>query len=137
MRIGTSSIVLWAAYFAFAIFAVVTNMQDSTFHFTGLLGGIKAMVWLALLAFLGYSIYCTFKENFFRSVRSVAALYWGRQIGTDLYLGLFVSLIVIFLNDGAWVVLIWLLPTLIYANLTILLYVALHFDEIAYKLLGV
>ena len=136
MRIGTSGMILWGAYFAFAIFALATNMQETTFQFSGLLGGVKAMVWLALLIFLGYSVYCSFRENFFRSVRSIAALSWGRQIGADLYLGLFVSLLIVFLNEGAFVLLVWLVPTLIYANLTILLYVAINFDSIAAKLLG-
>ena len=94
------------------------------------------MVWLALLVFLGYSIYCSFQENFFRSVKSIVALYWGRQISADLYLGLFISLLIIFLNDGVLVVLIWLVPALIYANLAVLLYFAINFDSIATKLLG-
>ena len=93
------------------------------------------MVWLALLAFLSYSVYCSFQENFLRSVRSIATLHWGRQIGADLYLGLFVSLLIIFLNDGVFVVLLWLVPVLIYANLAVLLYVAINFDSIAMKLL--
>jgi len=137
MRIGTSGTILWGAYGVFAIFALSTNLQETTFQFNGLLGGTKAVVWLALLAFLGYSVYCSFQENFFRSVRSIAALHWGRQVGADLYLGLFVSLLVIFLNDGVFVVLLWLLPTLIYANLAALLYVAINFDSIAMKLLTV
>ena len=136
MRIGTSGLVLWGLYGAFALFAVLANLQETTFHFGGPLVGIKAVVWLALFAFLGYSIYCSFQENFFRSVKSIVNLYWGRQIGTDLYLGLFVGLLVIFLNEGALVALVWLVPTLIYANLVILLYVAINFDSIVIKLLG-
>jgi len=135
MKIGTSGTILWMAYGAFAVFALSANMQETTFQFSGLLGGIKATVWLALLAFLSYSVYCSFQENFFRSVRSIAALHWGRQIGADLYLGLCISLLIIFLNDGAFVVLLWLVPALIYANLAILLYVAINFDSIAAKLL--
>ena len=136
MRIGTSGLALWGLYIAFAIFAVSTNLQETTFRFSGPLGGIKAMVWLAYFGFLGYSVYCTFQENFFRSLRVFASLHWGRQIGADLYLGLCVALLIIFLNEGLVVVLIWLLPTLIYANLAILLYVAINFDSIVTKLLG-
>ena len=134
--IRKSGLVLWALYGAFAIFAVATNLQETTFRFTGPLGGVKAIVWIALLVFLGYSIYCTYQENFFRSVKSIAALYWGRQIGTDLYLGLFIGLFLIFLNEGLLVALLWLVPTLIYANLVVLLYVAINFDSIVTKLLG-
>ena len=136
MKIRTSGLVLWGLYGAFALFAVLSNMQESTFQFSGPLGAIKAMVWLALLVFLGFSIYCSIQENFFRSLRSIAALHWGRQIGTDLYLGLFVGLLIIFLNEGVVVALIWLIPTLIYANLVILLYVAINFDSIVAKFLS-
>lgn len=135
MKIGTSGIILWGAYGVFAIIALATNVQETTFQFSGLVGGIKAMVWLALLAFLAYSVNCSFRENFFRSIRSIATLHWGRQVGADLYLGLFLSLSIIFLNDGVFIVLLWLLPTLIYANLAVLLYFAIHFDSIAAKLL--
>ncbi|MDJ0919057.1 MAG: hypothetical protein QNJ05_14960 [Woeseiaceae bacterium] len=137
MKIGKSGLVLWGIYAAFAVFAISSNIDETTFHFGGQLGGVKAVVWLALLAFLAYSIYCSFRENFFRSVRSIATLRWGRQIGADLYLGLFVALFIIFLNDGGLVALIWLVPILIYANLVFLLYLALNFDSIVIRLLGV
>ena len=136
MKLGKSGLALWGLYGAFALFAVLANMQESTFQFSGPLGGLKAIVWLALLAFLGYSVYCSFRENFFRSLRSIATLHWGRQIGADVYLGLFISLIIIFLNEGALVALIWLVPILIYANLVVLLYLAINFDSIVTKLLG-
>ena len=136
MKIGISGLVLWGLYGAFALFALSSNLHATTFQFSGPLGEIKAIVWLALFVFLGYSVYCSFQENFFRSLRSIAALHWGRQIGADLYLGLFVGLLIIFLNEGIVVALVWLVPTLIYANLVILLYVAINFDSIVAKLLG-
>ena len=136
MKIGTSSLVLWGLYAAFSAFALATNADETTFQFSGPLGGIKALTWLALLAFVAYSVFATFRENFFRSVRSIAALYWGRQIGADLYLGLYLALLIIFLNEGAAVALLWLAPTLVYANLVILLYVAIHFDSLVTKLMG-
>ena len=137
MRIGKSGWVLWGFYAAFALFAVVSNWQASTLDFGGHLGGFKALIWLALLAFLAYSFYCTTRENFFRSVKTVTSLYWGRQISADLYLGILIGLLIIVLNGGFVVALIWLVPLLIYANLTMLLYVALHFDEIAAAFVGV
>ena len=136
MRLGKSGLVLWGLYGAFALFVLFTQTNESTFQFSSPLGGVKAIVWLVLAAFLGYSIYCSFQENFFRSVRSVTTLHWGRQIGTDLYVGLFIALFIIFLNDGALVTLLWLVPILIYANLVVLLYVAINFESIVTKLLG-
>ena len=135
MKIGKSGMVLWGLYFAFALFALLTSIDETTFRFSGPLGGIKAVVWLALLAFLGYSIYCSFTENFFRSLRSIATLYWGRQIGADLYLGLALAIFIIFLNDGAMVALLWLVPILIYANLVVLLFFAINFESLVTKLL--
>lgn len=132
----TSRLVLWALYSAFALFAVFSNLDETTFRFDGPYGGVKAVVWLALLGFLGYSIYCSSKENFFRSVKSIASLYWGRQVGIDLYLGLCIGMFIIILNDGLLVALVWLVPVLIYANLVFLLYFALQFDDIVTKLLG-
>ena len=136
MKLGKSGLVLWGLYGAFALFALFSNINETTFRFSGPLGGVKAVVWLALLLFLAYSVYCSFQENFFRSVRSVANLHWGRQIGADLYLGLFIALFIIFLNDGVLVALLWLVPILIYANLVVLLYLALNFESIVTKLLG-
>ena len=137
MKIGKSGLVLWALYGVFALLALIVNMQESTFQFSGPLGGMKVAVWLALFGFLGYSVHCSFRENFFRSVRSIATLHWGRQIGVDLYLGLFVALFIIFLNEGVLVALVWLVPILIYANLVVLLYLAINFDGIVTKLVGI
>ena len=136
MKIGKSGFALWGLYFAFVMYVLIANVRETTFQFGGTLGGMKAIVWLALIAFIGYSVYCTFRENFYRSVRSIATLHWGRQIGLDLYLGLFIAIFIIFLNEGALVVLIWLVPILFYANLVVLLYVAINFDSIVTKLLG-
>lgn len=132
----TSRLVLWSLYGAFMLFAIYTNIEETTFRFDGPLGGVKALVWSGLFGFLGYSVYCSSRENFFHSVKSIASLYWGRQVGIDLYLGLCIGLFIIFLNDGLLVALIWLVPVLIYANLVFLLYFALHFDDIVTKLLG-
>ena len=136
MKIGKSGIVLWGLYVAFVLYVLIENVRETTFQFSGTLGVLKAIVWITLIVFLSYSVYCSFRENFFRSVRSIATLHWGRQIGIDLYLGLMIAIFIIFLNEGALVVLIWLVPILIYANLVVLLYLAINFDSIVTKLLG-
>ncbi len=131
MKIGATGWAFWVMYFAFTTTLWIFDAPASALDFSGSLGGLKALVWLALIAFLVYSFFCTTQENLFRSVRSIAQLHWGRQIGIDLYLGLFIGLILIYLNQGALAVAIWLVPTLIYANQIILFYMAMHFDEIA------
>ena len=136
MRIDKRGLVLWGLYVGFATYAIYTYRHDGMFNLDGPLAGLKIAVWIALVGFFAYSIYCTARENFFRSLREIAKLHWGRQIGTDLYLGLFVAMIIIYLNEGAVAVLIWFLPTLVFANLSILLYVALNFDTIVQKFAG-
>lgn len=136
MKINSRALVLWGLYFAFAAYAVATHWQETTLRFDVPLGGAKLLVWLALAAFLVYSIYCSMREDLFRSIGQILKLHWGRQIGTDLYLGLLVAMFLIYLHGGPTTALIWLLPTLAFANLSILLYVALNFDSIAGAFLG-
>ena len=106
------------------------------FDFTGDLGGIKVLIWGLYAGFLAYSVYCSTRENIFRSIRQIAQLHWGRQIGIDLYLGLVVALTLIYLNEGPIAMLLWAVPTLLFANLSILLYVGIHFDAIVLRFLG-
>ncbi len=108
---------------------------DDMFSLGVPLGGLKASVWIVLLSFLAYSIHCSRHEDLFRTVGTITKLYWGRQVGIDLYLGLIVALFVVYLNEGAMVALVWLLPTLAFANLSILLYLALNFDTIVSRFL--
>lgn len=136
MRINSRALALWGVYLAFTGYAIVAHWQETTLRFDGPLGGAKLLVWLALAAFLVYSVYCSMHEDLFRSIGEILKLHWGRQIGTDLYLGLFVAMILIYLHGGPTTALIWLLPTIAFANLSILLYVALNFDSIAGAFLG-
>jgi hypothetical protein len=122
---------LWIVYFGFAIYALVANWQISTFEFSGAQGVGKALTWLTLLAFLFYSLYSSSQENIAHIIRDMKACYWGRQIGIDLYLGVAIVLSLIYLNEGSvGVLLVWLVPLIIFANLATLLYLAIHFDQI-------
>lgn len=128
--------VSWAVYAAFVAAALYLNWHPKLFSFDGDLGVLKLIVWAVFLSFLAYSVYCSTRENIFRSIRKIAELHWGRQIGIDLYLGLFIFLIFIYLHEGFFAAALWALPTLLFANLSTLLYLAIHFDAIASKLLG-
>lgn len=136
MKRSNSGNLLWIIYAVFLVAAFVTHRGDISLQFSGGLGLVKASVWLAWIGFLAYSIHCSMKENFFRTLKTFAGLYWGRQIGLDLYLGLFLSLIVISLTESVTVALLWLIPILIFANLAVLPYFAIHFDVIAARLMG-
>ena len=81
--------------------------------------------------FVAFSLYCSAHENLFKTIAKIGELHWGRQIGLDLYLGLLLSLSSSTLNEGSLlIVLLWLLPMLVFANLATLLYFAVHFDQL-------
>lgn len=129
------ALALWGIYGAFASYAIYANWHQSMFQFNGPLGALKLTLWAALVGFLAYSVYCSSREDLFRSIGAIVTMHWGRQIGADLYLGLLVGIFLIYLNEGAVVAIIWLLPTLAFANLAILLYVAINFETIVARFL--
>ena len=131
-----ANIMSWAAYAAFVAVALYFNWHPSLFSFDGNLGGLKLVAWATLVAFLFYSVYCSSKENIFRTIRKIAEFHWGRQIGIDLYLGLSVALVLIYLHEGFVAAALWALPVLLFANLAVLLYLGIHFDSIVAKFLG-
>jgi hypothetical protein len=125
-----SKSVFWATYAAFVLAALYFGGHENLFSFSGPLAGVKFAIFLCLAVFLVYSIYCSTRENLFRTVGKIWQLHWGRQIGIDLYLGLVLALFIIYLNGGMVAVALWIIPTLMFANLSILLYFAIYFDEI-------
>jgi hypothetical protein len=132
----SSKNLLWLAFVAFVALALYYDGHARLFTFGGPLAPIKLAIWVAFAGFLAYSVYCSARENLFRSVAKIGELHWGRQIGTDLYLGLLLALFVVYLNEGsALVALLWLVPALVFANLVTLLYFALHFEEIVGRFL--
>ncbi len=129
-------LLLWCFYALFAGFALYLNWDASLFEFGGRLGLVKCCIWLGLCWFLAYSIYCSTREDLFRSIGNILSFYWGRQIGMDLYLGLSLGLLIIYLNEGTLAVLLWFIPIVAFANLAVLLYFAIHFDSIVLKFLA-
>jgi len=121
----------WAAFAAFVVGALAFGWHDRMLSLDGPLGNGKPVVWAAFLGFLAYTAYCSSEENLFDSIRRITHLHWGRQIGIDLYLGLSLMLFVVYLNDGSLLaVALWIVPTLLFANLATLLYVAIHYEAI-------
>lgn len=118
---------LWLFYAAFLICAILYGGREPLIS----AGLGKTVVIVIYLCFLAYSLYATSRENFFRSVGTINKLLWGRQIGVDLYISVFLSLALIYLVEGSfWVVLLWLVPILVFANLAILPYILLNFDAL-------
>ncbi|ARS47800.1 hypothetical protein PSMEN_05135 [Ectopseudomonas mendocina] len=126
----SKSLVSWGLFAVFVALALGLQGHAQMFVFAGAVGVAKALVWASWLAFVGYSIHCSRRENLFKSVRGIARLYWGRQIIIDLYLGVALVLALIALHQGALVMLAWLLPALLFANQATLLYIAIHFESL-------
>ncbi|NOK19676.1 hypothetical protein [Corallococcus carmarthensis] len=64
---------------------------------------METIRWLALLMlilFAGYTVHASRTESFGKSVKTVLALKWGRQVTIDLYLGLFLFNFFVYLNEG-------------------------------------
>jgi hypothetical protein len=122
---------LWFIYFAFVPLALFYHKGEALFLSHGQFPAGKPILWLVLLTFLGYSLYCHVKEDFFKTMSVTTKYHWTKQIGIDLYLGVALIACVIYLNEGSWLVLaFWFVPLLIFANLATLLYLALNYDSL-------
>jgi len=121
----------WALFSLFVFVAVFTHAKEPLFFAEGPLSAGKPVFWLLFIGFLAYGIYCSQKENIFKTLDSIWPFHWARQIGLDLYLGVVISCFLIYLVEGSFIVLaFWLLPILLFANLATLLYVALNYQTI-------
>lgn len=128
---------LWIAFVAFFLLAVMfhwaTIFSVSSEH--GIIG--KSIVWAVFIGFAAYSYYCGTQENFYKSIKTIAALHWGRQVGIDLYLGLGIALGLIYAHEqSVWIMLVWALPTVLFGNLATLLYLAIHYDSLVSRFLS-
>ena len=128
---------LWGVYALFLVLAVLYGSEPRAFSLDGAYPAGKVIVWFAIAGFLLYSILCSMRANFFKAVRQVNAMWWGLQIGLDLYISMFLSLAVIYLNEGSLLVLgLWLVPVLFFANLAILPYIALNYFSLVERFTG-
>ena len=122
---------LWVFYFVFVAIAVATHDSEPVFSVAGPYGWGKAIVWCILAAFLIYSLHCSRNENFFKTMGKILPYYWFRQISYDLYIGIFLTLCLIYFNEGSLlVVALWFLPILLMANLATLVYIALNYQSL-------
>lgn len=135
MRLSNN--VLWAVFVVFIATAIYLHKGESLFVSHGPMPAGKLVFWGLFFVFLAYSIYCSTRENLFKTIGVISRYYWGRQIGTDLYLGLGIMLFVIYLKEGSLIALLfWIVPTLLFANLATLFYVAMNYDALVSRLLG-
>ncbi len=122
---------LWLLYTLFLIAAIRYGSSEGWFATDSDYALGKHLVLLVFVCFLVFSLYATHRENFFRSLGEINKFFWGRQICTDLYISVFLSLALIYLVEGSLTtVLLWAIPVLFFANLAILPYIILNYGEI-------
>ena len=127
----------WAVYFAFVALALAVNWHDRLPRFDTPHAAGKIAVWVLFLGFTGYTMFCSSRENLFAGFGVVLGRHWGRQVLTDLYIGLLLPCVVIYLHSGSLLVLLlWLAPIAAFANLATLLYFAIHYDALVARFLG-
>ncbi|MEO1043146.1 MAG: hypothetical protein AAFX52_12740 [Pseudomonadota bacterium] len=122
---------LWGGFVLFVVIALATQWNGDLLTINNGKGAVR-MVLLALwLGFCGYSVLASRRENFFKTVRNMARLYWGRQIGADLYLSVFLSIGLVWLvTSSVTETILWSLAFIPFANMAILLFVILRLDDI-------
>lgn len=95
---------------------------------------MESIRWIALatlILFTGYTVYASRTENFWKSLRIVFGLKWGRQVTADLYIGLFLFSFFLYLNEKSFLMLLlWLIPTLALGNLVTLIYFVINFSAL-------
>jgi hypothetical protein len=121
----------WLIYSLFVISVVATNWHPNLFSINQPMAFGKYLIWAVFIAFSSYTIHCSLTENFFKSLKKIVLFKWGKQIGTDLLIGQFLLLFVIYWQtDSAVMVLLWLFPCIAFGNLATLLYFAINYDAL-------
>ena len=130
-------LLFWAIFALFVVVAVATADLETVLRFEGATGLGKAALITVWVAFVLYSVYCSTKENLFRSIAEIGKLHWGRQVGIDLYISMGLSIALVALVTGsALATLLWSLAIIAFANQAVLLFVILNFEAIASALSG-
>ncbi len=128
---------LWIFYFAFVGLAIVFKGDEPLFISEGPYAAGKYIAWLMFFGFLAYSLYCSSKDSFIKALPRINKEIWVRQIGLDLYIGVAMMSFLIYLNEGSLLfVALWFIPILLFANLAILLYIAMNYGSIVAHFTG-
>lgn len=118
-------------YGAFLIAVLATNWHSNLWSINQPMAVGKMLIWLILIVFSIYTIRCSIAEDFFKSLKKVTAVKWGRQIGIDLWIGQFLLILVIYWHTGSLLaVALWLGPCIVFGNLATLLYFAIHYETL-------
>ena len=129
--------IMWLVYGVLVLVAILYNGDGHPFISYSSYPAGKYIAWLAFIGFTGYSYYCSRKDNLFKTIKVMIDRAWGRQIGIDLYIGITLFMVLIFVHqDSVLIPLLWLVPALVFVNLASLLYVALHYDSLIRLIVG-
>ncbi len=125
---------LWLIFTVFVFCAFYFNWHNQLFTYNAPIDVGKYLIWLVFIGFTMYTIHCSSKENLFKTIKRMSEWFWGWQIGIDLYIGLFLSVFIIYLHSGSiMIALLWLVPCILFGNLATLLYFAIHYNSIVEK----
>lgn len=124
-------VLLWAAFALFVGVALVTSGDAQLFQFDTATDIARLFLIAIWLGFLAYSIICSSRDNLFQTIAEMNKRHWGRQIGIDLYISVFLSVGLVYLVTGSvFQTILWGIAFIPFANLAILLFLILHLDEI-------
>ena len=114
--------ILWVIFTAFVLLAV-SFIDEPLFKSNSPFPIGKSIAWLAFIAFLIYTVNVSIKESFYKALKRMSPILWTKQIGIDLYIGVTMFMVIIYLNEPSFIIfLLWLIPATIFANLATLLY---------------
>lgn len=128
---------LWPAYWLFVAAAIITNWDDQLLRVDSAVDYARLVLIAVWIAFVAYSVKSSRHENIFTTIGVMNKLWWGRQIGIDLYISVFLSIALVYLTTGsALQALLWSLAFIPFANLAILLFLILYLDPIVSAFMG-
>lgn len=129
MNIQTKLIYLLLCFFLVYAFGFQDVPNTKPIRFELLL--LKYILIGMLVSFIGYTVYCSLKENFVKSLKKTVQLFWGRQFVIDLYIGIFLFSFFLYMFEKSFSVLfVWLLPSIVFGNIIPLVYLITHFEMI-------
>ena len=122
---------LWPAFWLFVCVALIASWDAELLQLGDGVGLFRLFLIVVWVGFVAYSIICSRNENIFDTIAAMNQRYWGRQIGIDLYISVFLSIALVYLVTGSILqTILWSLAFIPFANMAILLFIILHLHTI-------
>lgn len=96
---------------------------------------IRLCILVTLILFTVFTIYCSLYENLIKTFIKVCEFSWGKQVTIDLYIGLLLFNLFIYLDQGKSLfnTICWLIPSLIFGNIVPLIYCFINYHSIVQR----